>query len=237
MTTSVRADRPTREQILDAATRLTHVSGYRGTSLDDVLRESGVGKGNFYYYFKSKEELGYAILERIVRGFVERTLEPSFADPGRPPLDRIHRFLDCVLETQRQRNCVGGCPMGNLASELSDVHEGFRRRLAEIFTRWRERLAEALREAQSEGSLALTCDAGRLAQFLVASLEGAILMTKVTKEIQVMETCVCELKAHLAHYATGAHASINPGPVRARALPAQSLGGGIGRGAEPPSEL
>ena len=132
--------------------------------------------------------------------------------------------------------------MGNLASELSDVHEGFRRRLAEIFTRWRERLAEALREAQSEGSLALTCDAGRLAQFLVASLEGAILMTKVTKEIQVMETCVCELKAHLAHYATGAPASINPGPIRARTRfagtrPAQSLGGGIGRGAEPPSEL
>ena len=206
MTTLVRAEKPTREQILDAATRLMHVSGYRGTSLDDVLRASGVGKGNFYYYFKSKEELGYAILERIVRGFVERTLEPSFADPGRPPLDRIHRFLDCVLETQRQRNCVGGCPMGNLASELSDVHEGFRRRLAEIFTRWRERLTEALREAQSEGSLALTCDAGRLAQFLVASLEGAILMTKVTKEIQVMETCVGELKAHLAHYATGAPA-------------------------------
>ncbi len=214
-----------------------HVSGYRGTSLDDVLRESGVGKGNFYYYFKSKEELGYAILDRIVRGFIERTLEPSFADPSLPPLDRIHRFLDGVLETQRQRNCVGGCPMGNLASELSDVHEGFRRRLAEIFTRWRERLTEALRDAQSDGSLAPACDATRLAQFLVASLEGAILMTKVTKEIQVMETCVCELKAHLGHYATGAPTSINPGPVRARALPAQSLGGGIGRGAEPPSEL
>lgn len=206
MTTLVRAEKPTREQILDAATRLMHVSGYRGTSLDDVLRESGVGKGNFYYYFKSKEELGYAILDRIVRGFVERTLEPSFADPSRPPLDRIHRFLDGVLETQRQRNCVGGCPMGNLASELSDVHEGFRRRLAEIFTRWRERLTEALREAQSDGSLAPACDAGRLAQFLVASLEGAILMSKVTKEIQVMETCVGELKVHLAHYATGAPA-------------------------------
>jgi TetR/AcrR family transcriptional repressor of nem operon len=206
MATSVRVEKPTREQILDAATRLMHVSGYRGTSLDDVLRESGVGKGNFYYYFKSKEELGYAILDRIVRGFVERTLEPSFADSSRPPLDRIHRFLDYVLETQRQRNCVGGCPMGNLASELSDVHEGFRRRLAEIFTRWRERLTEALREAQSEGSLALTCDAGRLAQFLVASLEGAILMTKVTKEIEELETCVYELKAHLAHYATGVSA-------------------------------
>ena len=206
MTTSARVEKPTREEILDAATRLMHVSGYRGTSLDDVLRESGVGKGNFYYYFKSKEELGYAILDRLVRGFIERTLEPSFADSSLPPLDRIHRFLDYVLEAQRQRNCVGGCPMGNLASELSDVHEGFRRRLAEIFTRWRERLTEALREAQSDGSLAPACDVARVAQFLVASLEGAILMTKLTKEIGVMEACVYELKTHLAHYATGVHA-------------------------------
>ena len=233
MTTAIKTDKPTREQILDAASRLMHVSGYRGTSLDDVLRESGVGKGNFYYYFKSKEELGYAILDRIVRGFLERTLEPSFADPSLPPLEKIHRFFDSVLESQRQRNCVGGCFMGNLASELSDVHEGFRRRLIDVFTRWRERLTEALREAQSDGSLAEACDPARLAHFLVASLEGAILMTKVTKDIQVMETCVGELKAHLTLYATAAPALINPGPVRARALPAQSLGGGIGRGGDP----
>ena len=204
MTTSVRAEKPTREQILDAATRLMHLSGYRGTRLDDVLKESGVGKGNFYYYFKSKEELGYAILDRIVQGFLERTLEPSFADPSHPPLEKIQRFFDSLLESQRQRNCVGGCFMGNLASELSDVHEGFRRRLTDVFTRWRETFTEALRDAQSDGNLTAACDPARLAHFLVASLEGAILMTKVTKEIQVMETCVGELKAHLALYATGA---------------------------------
>src|SRR5499433_3673327 len=123
----------TRDQILDAAGRLIHLQGYHCTSLDDVLRESGVGKGNFYYYFKSKEELGYAIIDRLVRGFVDRTLEPAFADTGRDARAQIHDFLDRVLDNLRERNCVGGCPMGNLASELSDVHEGFRQRLAEIF--------------------------------------------------------------------------------------------------------
>ncbi len=206
MTTSTRTQKLTREQILDAATRLMHVSGYRGTSLDDVLKESGVGKGNFYYYFKSKEELGYAILDRIVLGFVERTLEPSFGDPSRPPLEKIRRFLDRVLESQREHNCVGGCPMGNLASELSDVHEGFRLRLAEIFTRWREKLTEAVREAQREGSLTAECDPAGLAHFLVAALEGAILMAKVSREILVMETCVAELKAHLSLYRPGGRA-------------------------------
>ena len=51
----------TRDQILDAASRLIYLRGYHCTSLDDVLRESGIGKGNFYYYFRSKEELGFAM--------------------------------------------------------------------------------------------------------------------------------------------------------------------------------
>ena len=191
----------TRDQILDAAARLIHLQGYHCTTLDDVLRESGVGKGNFYYYFKSKEELGYAIIDRLVRGFVERTLEPAFADTGRDSLAQIHDFLDRVLANLRERNCVGGCPMGNLASELSDVHEGFRQQLAEIFVQWRETLAGSLRRGQSAGRLSAACDPDGLAHFLVASLEGAILMSKMTKDITVMEKCVDELKRHLTLYA------------------------------------
>ncbi len=98
----------TRDQILNAASRLIHVQGYQSTSLDDVLRESGVGKGNFYYYFKSKEDLGYAIIDRIRRAFIERGLGPAFADTDADPVGQLHAFFDRVLDSQRQRNCVGG---------------------------------------------------------------------------------------------------------------------------------
>ena len=191
----------TKEQILTAACHLMSVKGYNHTSLDDLLRESGVGKGNFYYYFKSKEELGYAILDRITQQFVARVIEPAFGDGGLTPPERIHRFLDGVLESQRKRNCVGGCPMGNLASELSDLHEGFRKRLAQIFTLWRENLGEAFLRGQADGSFRPDFNPDAAAHFFVAGLEGAILMTKVTKEIRVMETCVNEMKAHLGLYA------------------------------------
>jgi TetR/AcrR family transcriptional repressor of nem operon len=177
-----------------------HVHGYHATSLDDVLRESGVGKGNFYHYFKSKEDLGYAILDRIVDSFLERTLEPCFSDPAVRPLSQIRCFLGRVLETQRERNCVGGCPLGNLASELSDVHEGFRTRLAVVFSAWRERLTLALADAQARGDVGPDCQPATVAQFLVASLEGAILMTKLTKDISVMEQCVTELGRYLGFY-------------------------------------
>jgi TetR/AcrR family transcriptional repressor of nem operon len=192
----------TRDQILNAAARLIHVQGYQCTTLDDVLRESGVGKGNFYYYFKSKEDLGYAMIDRTTQAFVERSLGPAFADAEADPIAQINAFLDRVLEAQRQRNCVGGCVMGNLASELSDVHEGFRQRLVGIFDIWRARLAEAVSRGQGRGSLRADVDAPRVAQFLVAGLEGAILLSKVTRDITVMERCVEELKEHLTLYRT-----------------------------------
>jgi TetR/AcrR family transcriptional repressor of nem operon len=190
----------TRDQILNAASRLIHVQGYQSTSLDDVLRESGVGKGNFYYYFKSKEDLGYAIIDRITRAFIERALGPAFADVEADPVDQLHAFFDRAVEAQRQRNCVGGCAMGNLAAELSDVHEGFRQRLAAVFDAYRSYLAQAIRRGQQRGRLRLDADPSRVAQFLVAGLEGAILLGKVTRDITVMERCVEELREHLALY-------------------------------------
>ncbi len=74
----------TREQILDAAGRLIHLRGFNNTSVDDILRESGVGKGNLYYYFKSKDELGYAALDRTLERIQEEVLERVFA-PGKEP--------------------------------------------------------------------------------------------------------------------------------------------------------
>ncbi len=190
----------TRDQILDVAGRLIQLRGYHATSLDDVLKASGVGKGNFYYYFKSKEDLGYAILDRMLQAFVERTLDPAFADSVADPVVQIQEFLDRVLDNQRQRSCIGGCPMGNLASELSDVHEGFRQRLAGMFLQWRVTLGEVLARGRESGRLRSGLDPASAAEFLVAALEGAILLTKVTRDISVMERCVTELKQHLTLY-------------------------------------
>ena len=199
-TSRPRDGRSTREAIIEAATRLMHVRGYQNTSLDDVLRASGAGKGNFYHHFRSKEDLGFAILDQLVGWFVERTLEPCFSDAEAPRLDQVRCFLDRVLEAQRKSNCVGGCAMGNLASELSDVHEGFRARLASVFTAWRVRLTTALAEAQARGEVVASCRPELAAQFLVAGLEGGILLTKVSKDIVVLEQCVGELKRYLTLY-------------------------------------
>ena len=185
---------------MEAATRLIHLKGYQNTSIDDVLTASGVGKGNFYHYFKSKEDLGYAILDRVIDAFIVRGLEPCFADADGPRITQIRCFLGRVRVAQHERNCVGGCVFGNLAAELSDVHEGFRARLASVFSRWRECLTEVLAEAQQRGEVTEACRPEAVAHFLVAGLEGAILLSKLTKDIGVMDRCVEEMNRYLSLY-------------------------------------
>jgi TetR/AcrR family transcriptional regulator, transcriptional repressor for nem operon len=199
-----REGRSTRDAIVAVASRLMQVKGYAATSLDDVLSESGVGKGSFYHFFRSKEELGHAILDTIIRSFIAKTVDPCFSDTAVKPLGHIRCFLDRVVAAQRACNGVGGCPLGNLASELSDVHEGFRARLAEVFSEWRARLTGALEQAQQQGEVGGDCRPDAVAHFIVASLEGAMLMTKLTKDIRVMELCVEELTRYLTFYEAGA---------------------------------
>jgi TetR/AcrR family transcriptional repressor of nem operon len=189
----------TKEHIVEIATRLMHLRGFNNTSVDEVLRESGVGKGNFYYYFKSKEELGYAIIENNLKRFSERVLSNAFENSN-DPLTQIDHFLDIILDLHRQRNCLGGCPMGNMAMEMSDIHEGFRRRFQEIFESWREQVAGALHRVQESGRLTDDIDPTRLAQFIIAGVEGGILLTKVKKDIKVLENCFDQLKVHIRMY-------------------------------------
>ncbi len=190
----------TREAVLEAATRLIHLKGYQHTTLDDVLTASGVGKGNFYHYFRSKEDLGFAILDRMIETFMSRGIEPCFADPDERRLDQIRCFLGRVREALQARNCVGGCLFGNLAAELADVHEGFRARLAELFAWWNARLTSVLEDARTRGEVTAACRPDAVAHFLVASLEGAMLLTKLTKDITVMDRCVEEMNRYLSLY-------------------------------------
>lgn len=189
----------TKEHIIEAASRLMHLRGFNHTSVDDILKESGVGKGNFYYYFKSKEDLGYAIIENNLERFSEHVMRKAFGN-HKDSLEQVDDFLDIILELHRQRNCSGGCPLGNMAMELSDIHEGFRKRFQVVFEGWREQLAAVLLRAKENGHLANHADPTGLAQFIIAGVEGGILLTKVKRNIAVLENCFRELKKHIRIY-------------------------------------
>ena len=189
----------TREQILDAASRLVHMRGFNNTSVDEILKESGVGKGNFYYYFKSKDELGFAILDRSLERFSSELVEKSF-EPTKDPWEQTYNFLNSLVDRARQRDGSGGCILGNLAVEMSDIHEEFRQRLTTAFDRLRSRIEDALAQARAQGTLHGDVNISRLAHFIIAGFEGALMMGKLHKDADVVAGVVEELKGHLAQY-------------------------------------
>jgi TetR/AcrR family transcriptional repressor of nem operon len=192
-----------RAQILDAAALLISRQGFASTSVEDVIRESGLsGKSHFYHYFRSKEELGFEVLDRQFERFAERGLA-ILREPMIDPLERLHLFIDSLVAAQAERGCQGGSPFGALAAELADAHEGFRQRIALVFERWSNQIQSLLWEARPY--LVDDVDAARLSRFIIATLEGALLMSRVKRDITVLEGIAADLKRFIGmHLREGA---------------------------------
>ncbi|MCC7054892.1 MAG: TetR family transcriptional regulator [Gemmatimonadaceae bacterium] len=187
---------PRRSQILDAAAVLIGRQGYSATSIDDVIRESRLsGKSHFYHYFRSKEELGYEVLDRQFERFAERGLA-ILREPMIDPLERLHLFIDSLVAAHAERGCHGGSPFGTLAAEMADAHEGFRLRIAKVFARWAAQIQSLLWEARPQ--LQDDVDAVRLSRFIIAALEGGLMMSRVKRDIEVLDGIAVDLKRFIA---------------------------------------
>ena len=184
--------RHNRASILDSAARLINERGFAHTSVEELIRATGLsGKSHFYHYFKSKDELGYEVLNRQFERFAERGLA-ILREPMIDPLERLSLFIDAVVALQAESGGRRGSPFGNLAAELADAHEGFRVRIEAVFERWASQIRSLLWEARPQ--LQDDVDAVRLSRFIIASLEGAVLMTRVKRDITVLEGIAIDLK-------------------------------------------
>jgi TetR/AcrR family transcriptional regulator, transcriptional repressor for nem operon len=196
-----------RVSILDTAARLINERGYGPTSVEDVIREAGLsGKSHFYHYFPSKEALGYEVLERQFERFTERGLA-ILREPMIAPLDRLGLFIDSLVALQADRGGRGGSPFGSLAAEMADSHEGFRKRLDAVFERWSRQLQALFDELRPR--LRDDVETARLARFVIAALEGGTLLTRVTRDVAVMQGIGDDLKRFVAtHFRDGAQALV-----------------------------
>jgi TetR/AcrR family transcriptional regulator, transcriptional repressor for nem operon len=187
-----------RAEILDIAARLIAEHGFTQTSVEDVIREAKLsGKSHFYHYFKSKEELGYAVLNRQFERFTERGLA-ILREPMIDPLERLNLFIDSLVTVQAAQGCKRGCPFGSLAAEMADAHEGFRARIETVFERWAGQIQSLLWEARTQ--LDDDVDAARLSRFIIATLEGALLMSRVQRDVAVLQGIAADLKRFVASH-------------------------------------
>ncbi len=191
----------TREKILGEAARLFAVKGYHDTKLEEVLKAAQVTTGAFFHHFASKEELGFAVIDRHMEKRrqlleeIEKRLPPTDEDD---PLQPVFRRLDAIGEMIRRREQhKGGCIIGNLSTALCDTHDAFRRRLAECFDEMDREFRPHLAAAALKYCPRRSVDAGALARYIVAIVEGSIMLMRTQKDRQMIARHFDFLKEHV----------------------------------------
>jgi TetR/AcrR family transcriptional repressor of nem operon len=175
-----------RDAILDAGLKAMFRTGYHGTSVRDVTTAAGAPQGSFTNHFRSKEAFASEVLERYfehTKGLVAEALE----DTSLAPRARLRRYLDIITGKLADDDFNRGCLIGDFSLEASGSSELLRARLADIFAAWRVPFADCIAEAQARGEIASDFDPGELADFLLASWQGAILRMKVDRNPKALE--------------------------------------------------
>jgi AcrR family transcriptional regulator len=176
----------TRERLLQAAFQQVYRYGFQSAGIDTILATTNVTKGALYYHFESKEALGHAIVDEIVAKLVrDRWLLPLERSKDKDPIDALIGILQAI--PTRPRDVRAGCPLVNLAQEMSPLDEQFRKRLERLFLAWREGIATLLRKGQARGTVRRDLNADEAASFLVAMVEGYEVLAKNAQDVKVWE--------------------------------------------------
>ena len=184
----------TREMILAQAAQLFSRQGYFGSSLSDIMHETGLEKGGIYNHFSSKEQLALEAFDFSVELVRQRT---RLALAGK--VNAVDRLLAIVAVFQglvEDPLLGGGCPILNTAVEADDAQPALRERARNAMDSWRETIHRIVKKGIDRQEIRPGVDADVLATLLISSLEGAIMMSKLYGDNVHMSRVV----EHLTNY-------------------------------------
>jgi len=196
---NVRTHRPLamRRQILLAAMDSFHRSGIDSTRTDEIIEAACVTKVEFHQHFKRQSDLVRVVLriyfEELAAGIAPVTYELySWND--------VEQSLASHVKFQRKFGMKRGCPIGTLGSELKGVDELTRQPVSLIFDLMLARLESFFSREKVAGRLLGSADVEQLANFYVATVQGAMLSGKVNRNARCVETVFEDLLSHLRRY-------------------------------------
>lgn len=179
-----------KEGLIGNAELLMHRQGFAATSVNDILAATGVTKGALYHYFPGKDDLELAVLERSGEAFLQWVDEVL---TGTSPKRKLEHFFASVLKHHRNEGFVGGCLFGNTALEMSDSSRRHADSVDSIFCEWSKKIDVVIRAGQLENQIRNDISASKLADTIVASLEGGIMLSRLRKSEAPLRTCIDSL--------------------------------------------
>lgn len=185
-----------KEKIILIAKDVIHSKGFQATSINDILEAANIGKGQFYHYFSSKYELGLAVVDYLIQTWNQQLIQ-GILKSDEDPSTKLDKMLEWAVHSHEQMPIKHGCPIGNLAIEMSQHDEEFRRRIQRFFDDWIQGIEDTLNEMVEKGQLNSDRNNKKWAQSIVAMIEGAILLMKNKNDIQVLKNIVDIIRIQL----------------------------------------
>jgi AcrR family transcriptional regulator len=192
-------DESIRTRIIETSADLMYRHGVGSTTPDDVVAAGGITRTQFDTHFPDKDRL----VAEVVVHQVRRVIDEQAADIRRlRSLEDLRTWRDRVVADNRRRHGAHGCPLGSLTIELAARSEPCRRVLAAGFEAWESEFRACLRRMREDGVLAAEADVGSLAVALMATLQGGLILARITRDsndlAQSLDAALSSIRAHAA---------------------------------------
>lgn len=189
----------TRERILGQMFLDIRKNGFQGLRADKVVASMGITKGALYHYFDSKQAIGTAVIDEIIRPNYLAAYQKLDQFSG-DPIAFLCAHLDSLACMATDEDVALGCPLNNLVQEMSPLDESFRLRMKAIVEQIQNSVAQALERGKANGFVQPDANSAAIGRFFFAALEGAFSMAKVMKSAEIFQENVTILKTFLATY-------------------------------------
>ncbi|KEO72683.1 TetR/AcrR family transcriptional regulator [Anditalea andensis] len=186
----------TRLSILQKAFELIYTKGYQTTSIDDIIATTQVTKGAFYYHFKTKDEMGVAIINEILKP----TLSDSFIRPlqkGQNPLTSIYNSMYELLMKNEFLKVEYGCPASNFTQEMTPWNADFNKVLKELTHQWAKEMTTTIENGKKNGFIRKDIDAKQVTLFVMSGYWGIRNFGKLENSKKVYLSYLKQLKNYL----------------------------------------
>jgi TetR/AcrR family transcriptional repressor of nem operon len=187
--------RATRERIVAAASELMLQRGVARTTIEDIQEAAAISTSQMYHYFADKNDLVAAVIDfqtDHVLGVQHLGLDRIDS------INDLYRWRDIMVDLVRNLGCVGGCPIGSMANELSETDPIARARLARSFAQWENMIHDGLVTIAARGELRKGTDINRIALALLAGIQGGLLLSQVRRDTAPLEAAVDTMIEHLS---------------------------------------
>ena len=187
--------RATRERIVAAASELMLWRGVARTTIEDIQDAAAISTSQMYHYFADKDDLVSAVIDFQTDQVL--TLQHLGLDRIES-IEDLRRWRDIMVDLVRKLGGAGGCPLGSMASELSECDPVARARLARSFAQWENMISDGLASVATRGELAEGTDVNRIALAMLAAIQGGLLLSQVRRDTAPLEAAVDTMIEHLS---------------------------------------